>query len=284
MNKEFSEITGDDTPLTLPSIASPNVSPPRDVHAHIDLVTAAEARVAFPSLPDDMLARIADDMNRQGFGVATDCIHADDLSALRTFIEHKVAAAGGEYIAFAGRESVRGTFLDTLGLSPEFMQACQTIYRKGTGKAPPTVPFYQVLRCLSGKTGEQHAFLFHYDSYVITALVPVIMPKDGKRGDLIMLPNTRGIRSSYFLNLLDKILLDNRLTQVALKRLIHSGYLRPTRVRMLPGNVYFFWGYRSVHANEPCDHDKTRATALFHYANPHAGSRLRGMARSTPGA
>ncbi|MBB2174813.1 hypothetical protein HLH21_02590 [Gluconacetobacter johannae] len=223
-------------------------------------------------------------MNRQGFGVATDCIHPDDLSALRTFIEQKVAAAGGEYIAFTGRDSVSGTFLDALGLSPEFMQACQTIYRKGTGTAPPTAPFYQVLRCLSGKTGEKHAFFFHYDSYVITALVPIIMPTEGKRGDLIMLPNTRRIRSSYFRNLVDKILLDNTLTQVALKHLVRSGYLRPTRVRMLPGNVYFFWGYRSVHANEPCDHDKTRATALFHYANPHAGSRLRGMARGTPAA
>ncbi|MBB2200552.1 hypothetical protein HLH28_02985 [Gluconacetobacter tumulisoli] len=221
-------------------------------------------------------------MNRQGFGVATDCIHPDDLSALRRFIEQAVAAAGGEYVAFTGHDSIRGTFLETLALSPEFMQACRTIYRHGTGRTPPTVPFYQVLRCLSGKTGERHAFFFHYDSYVITALVPVIMPTEGKRGDLMMLPNTRRIRTTYFRNLVDKILLDNKVTQVALRRLISWGYLRPTRVRMRPGNVYFFWGYRSVHANEPCDHDKTRATALFHYANPHAGSRLRGVARGTP--
>jgi hypothetical protein len=32
---------------------------------------------------------------------------------------------------------------------------------------------------------------------------------------------------------------------------------------MIPGNLYFFWGYRTVHANEACDPDKIRATALW---------------------
>ena len=41
------------------------------------------------------------------------------------------------------------------------------------------------------------------------------------------------------------------------------------RIKMVPGNLYLFWGYRSVHTNEPCDPASIRATALFHYANPH---------------
>lgn len=101
------------------------------------------------------------------------------------------------------------------------------------------------------------------------------MPSAGKTGDLIMFPNLRGIRKSYVANLLDKVLLDNRVTQFALKWGVTSGRLRSTRVRMQPGNVYFFWGYRSVHANEPCDRDQIRATALFHYVNPHVNSRAR---------
>ena len=84
-----------------------------------------------------------------------------------------------------------------------------------------------------------------------------------------MLPNTRKVRKNYFFNALDKIVLDNPLTQAVLRKTTTSNRLHVTRVRMSPGNIYFFWGYRSVHTNEPCDPDKVRATALFHYANPH---------------
>jgi hypothetical protein len=52
------------------------------------------------------------------------------------------------------------------------------------------------------------------------------------------------------------------------------GILPVERIKMVPGNIYFFWGYRSIHANEACDPTKVRATALFHFANPHAGSNL----------
>jgi hypothetical protein len=65
------------------------------------------------------------------------------------------------------------------------------------------------------------------------------------------------------------VLLDNRLTQKLLRRTVERDPSRPTRVKMQPGNLYLFWGYRTIHTNEPCDPDKVRATALFHYANPH---------------
>lgn len=214
-------------------------------------------------------------MNNCGVGIAMDCIDTRSLTSLRSFVENKVAGNGGEYIAFAGAERVRGTFLEDLRSSPEFIRACQVIYEKGTGKAAPGVPFYQVLRCLSGKSGDKHAFIFHYDSYVVTALIPVIIPSEGKRGDLIMLPNTRKIRETYFRNLIDKVLLDNKLSQVLLKYLTSAGHLRATKVCLTPGNVYFFWGCRSIHANEPCDPEDIRATAIFHYVDPHASSWLR---------
>jgi len=33
---------------------------------------------------------------------------------------------------------------------------------------------------------------------------------------------------------------------------------------MKPGNVYLFWGYRSLHANLPVDPSYTRAPLLYH--------------------
>ena len=49
------------------------------------------------------------------------------------------------------------------------------------------------------------------------------MPPKGQTGNLIMFPNQRRIRKNYLTNLLDKGLLDNRVTQTLLKRGCRSG-------------------------------------------------------------
>lgn len=229
----------------------------------------------FPDLPDSTLVRIVQDMNRNGFGMVEKCIDEGPLSSLRTFIMQKAFDQSGEYDSFVPRHSGSDALLKALSHSFEFNRACRTIYGLGTSKAAPDEPLYHILRWFSGDTGEQHTYFFHYDSYVLTVLIPVIMPSRGLMGDLIMFPNRRPIRHSYLANLIDKTFLDNRLTQRLLKKATLSGFIKPVRVQLKLGNVYFFWGYRSVHANEPFDHDQIRATAVFHYLNPHADSPIR---------
>ena len=206
-------------------------------------------QIAFPLLPDDVLTKIVDDMNHRGFGVVTDCISEAHLQSLRSFIEKKVHDNKNEYIALSARDT-HGTFLETLSSSQEFKHAVKEIYVNGTIKNAQDVKFYYILRCLTGKTGDKESFIFHYDSYVLTVLIPVIIPSEGNLGDLIMFPNTRKIRKTYIVNLIDKVLLDNKLTQVILKKLTTSGCIHAKKVSLKPGNAYFFWGCRSIHANE----------------------------------
>ena len=222
-----------------------------------------------------MAASLVSDMDTRGYAVAENCIAPEALTDLRRFVHDSVSKAGGEYIAFGGFDAMQGAFLQDMAASPNFQTLCREIYSKGTKKSAPPVSFFQVMRCLAGKTGEQNAYCFHYDSYVLTVLVPILIPNEGQPGDLIMFPNTRPVRKTYLGNLIDKLFLDNRLTQNRLRKGVISGRLSPERIRMQPGNAYFFWGCRSIHANESCDPDKIRATALFHYVDPYAESWLR---------
>jgi hypothetical protein len=52
-------------------------------------------------------------------------------------------------------------------------------------------------------------------------------------------------------------------------------------IELQPGNLYFFWGYKSLHTNEPCDSDEIRSTALLHYTDPHEGSWLKRKLRAS---
>jgi hypothetical protein len=232
-----------------------------------------------PELSDAAVSAIVADIDRIGYAMIPDFIVADDLARMRRFVAGAVERSDGEYAGFVGPDSVSDSGLDDLARSQSFQDMMHRIYERGTGDAAPKQDFYQLLRCLTGQSVRVHSFLFHYDSYVVTALIPIEIPTTGRTGDFLMIPNTRPIRKNRASNLADKVLLDNRATQWLLRSLTALGVIRPVRIKMVPGNAYFFWGYRSVHTNEPCDPNKVRATALFHYVNPHAGEPLLSIPR-----
>jgi hypothetical protein len=141
----------------------------------------------------------------------------------------------------------------------------------------------QTLRCLTGNGGRRESLIFHYDSFVLTTIMPVCMPESGERGDLLMLPNRRRLRHSYLRNLVDKVLVDNKWVQTYLKNRFAMDDKAFTRIAMQPGHMYLFWGYRSLHTNLPVAEDALRATAVFHYHNVHGSSSLASRLRKSLG-
>lgn len=228
-----------------------------------------------PKVPDAVVRQLVADIELQGVARLPDFLQPEDLRALQAFVLQAVARAGGQYVVFNGKEAVDGTVLAALAESPEFNSLIRRVYEQGAGRPAPDQRIYQVLRCLAGETGRREAYIFHFDSYVVTLLLPIVIPKTGRRGDLVIAPNLRGVRPAYALNLVDKLAVDNKLTQVALRRLLATGLARFKRVEMIPGSLYIFWGYRTLHTNEACDVENVRSTALYHFGDPHAGSPLR---------
>ena len=226
--------------------------------------------IRIPAVTNAEVETLVDTMDRTGFAVLPDFIQSDDLARMRAFVSQAIANSGGEYAGFSGPDDVAGSGLDDLAVAEPFRGLIERIYERGTGRPAPAQNFYQVLRCLTGQSTQVHSNVFHYDSYVVTVLIPIEIPGKGQTGDFLMLPNTRRIRRHYLLNAIDKVLLDNAATQWALRKLTAAGAIKLTRIKMVPGRAYVFWGYRSIHTNDPCDPDQVRATALFHYANPHA--------------
>ena len=231
------------------------------------------------AVTDAVIARIARDINRLGFGTIRNYIVKEELEPAHALAIAAVETVGGEYVCFRNAEALTGTVLAELPKSNDFKDICRRLYESATGDPAPEVRFYQIYRCLKGITGQQHSNRFHYDSYVLTMLLPVAVPEEGLRGDLLLVPNTRRIRRLYLLNVLDRFLIGNLIAQTILRFAARRRWSRIVAIRLEPGTMYFFWGYRSIHTNEPCDVDKLRATALFHYGDPHENSRIRMLTR-----
>jgi hypothetical protein len=218
---------------------------------------------------------LADSMDRRGFACLADCLSERDLEQLR----FRVSGAGldptGKYAVLQDRKTFDETALAKISASPEFQLLCHQLLKLATCSTTTETDHYQVVRCLNGEVGRKNSYFFHYDTYVLTVLMPIMIPQTGERGDLVLFPNVRGIRRTYLHNLFDKFLVDNRFAQWVLKQAAKRKKCGATAVVMKPGNLYFFWGYRTIHANEPCDPAQVRATALLHFGDPYRGSRAR---------
>jgi len=218
-------------------------------------------------------ASIADEINRKGSACVANFLSAEQLDSLREMVRNDAAKHSGRYFAHHGGAEIEASLLGLLGASPAFRELLAEIYRIGAGEPAYSEQLLTVLRCVQGQSGRRESNCFHYDASLVTALLPIDIPQEGKdRGDLILFPNLRRIRANVAINVLEKALLQNRVARRLVTAAIGRGWLKPEKLKLVPGNLYLFWGYRTLHANEACDPANRRATAIFHFGDPHAGS------------
>jgi hypothetical protein len=244
---------------------------PLDFREPVDLGLPSD----FRELSDEEIFSLVQDIDRDGYAVLTQYIPHSGIDVVRRFVRDAVTAAGNRYVVLIGPTPVAETVLGKMASSPALRRICMRMYEIATSRPASDQPYHQVLRCLTGSSGREHSMVFHFDSHVLAVLLPIEVPAGKDSGELIVLPNIRAIRSRYASNLIDKILVRNPVSQRILRGMAKSRPERFVRISLVPGNLYFFWGYRSIHANAPCDIEKIRATALFHYGDPHSDSKLK---------
>jgi hypothetical protein len=231
--------------------------------------------VRIREVTDAEIDQLLSEMDGSGAGRLRDIVPHDTIKAARAYVAKELHSHSNEYFSYCGREAVAGSVIAHLGSLPALHKILVQVYERGTRKIAPAAGLYQVLRVVTGKTGLRQAYLFHFDAYVVTAVVPIAIPRrDHKRGDLIVYPKLRRVRKRLLLNLLEKLLLQNALARRAVRLNLIRRILGAKVLRMKPGDMYFFWGYQSLHANEPCAIDSVRATVSFHFGDPHENSVL----------
>jgi hypothetical protein len=234
------------------------------------------------TVPDHKVDALAHSIDTEGYAVVNNYLSNGEIDELAAFAEATVDANGGQYVGLRTASQLNGTVLAAIMQSENFVGLCRRLSDRGLGHTGPEFDLYQVVRFVKGSNGRRVSGAFHYDSYVLTALLPLVMPKDGS-GRLLLMRASRKIRRWYFVNMIDKMLVENRYMQRWLRKRANIGDRRIIHLSLIPGNLYLFWGYRSIHTNEPTDPTALRATALFHYGDPHFNSSLRQHIRAHRG-
>ncbi|MFD1802531.1 hypothetical protein ACFSFZ_10035 [Mixta tenebrionis] len=220
--------------------------------------------------------RLIQDIETQGYAVVEKAVTEEGLARFRQWIEEVSFGAGQRYQAIFGDvEKIDRTPLADLSENADFRQLMRMMAEKTLQRSLADQSVLAVLRCVQGESGKRKSNAFHYDASAITMLLPIEIPQQGAaRGDLLLFPNLRRFRTSVLLNVLEKTLMQNGLSRRLLSWAIKQRLVKPLTLHLQPGNLYFFYGYRSFHANDACDPAFRRATALFHFGDPHYGSLL----------
>lgn len=239
----------------------------------IDTNCTDDVIIITPTMP--LLEKIENHLKKDGFY----CLEKSlDLKALATFqneIEVLINTKGKRYFSLINHYKNIGSKFNLFDKSCNLKKFLFYLAKSGTDKDVSYSEILNVLRIVTGGSADGQSLKFHYDATVITALVPILIPVGPIEhcGHLLTYKNLRPIRNSALVNFIEKIILQNPISQ----KIIAFLTLRKIEdhiCELKEGNIYFFYGYRTLHANLSVNPDYVRATLLFHFGNPHKNSIL----------
>jgi hypothetical protein len=164
---------------------------------------------------DEQLAqRLADEIDTHGFAKLDGAVSDADLQQLRVWTDEQARKHQGEYFAYHGEAMLGESLLSSYWTDPRFKSLLGGLYRHAARHDARSDRIFPVLRCVQGNQGKRESNAFHYDASLVTALIPVFIPTEGEeRGDLMLFPNIRRVRGWVLFNVIEKALLQNKVTR-----------------------------------------------------------------------
>lgn len=245
-------------------------------------MTAASSTLAEPRPAVDLgyaehvFAQTSSALDAGGFAVIEGAVSDDWIERARREVRQEVTARKARFFSLIRPADSSASVLGEVANDAALGQLLGRLVRHASPDAliEPDAP-YSVLRVIAGRSGTDGAYQFHYDSSVITVVVPIFIPErtEGPAGQLAVFGNRRPLRRTVIGNVIEKVAMQNRWAWRRAERDVTAHPGRHIR-QLAPGNLYLFWGYRTYHGNLPCGFETLRATMLLHVGDPHGASRI----------
>ena len=214
------------------------------------------------------------ELNKKGFYSTNKIISKKDIKILKNLVKKKLKENNNQYFFLADKK-LKNTYINENKFIYKFQYLLNDLSKQLNLKNYKKQKIYKVLRVIAGNRSEKESYRYHFDAHLFTILIPIIIPnkKNTNNGDLIIFPNIRKINNSLVINIIQKILFQNRITKFLLKRNFFIKK-RSNVLKLKPENIYIFYGYRTLHGNQNIDSGAIRATLLLHFYDLFDQSKL----------
>jgi hypothetical protein len=205
--------------------------------------------------------RIRGEMNESGMAVLEGFLHPDFLAELRASVDEltPLCYQNGKRKYLVG-EDLHKTGCWEVAFSDFVLQLTNDILKTFNVKLEPT-DIHPAMNILVGDQGQDRVRDWHFDATYLTIAMPIVMPPpSGERdGKFRIWPNVR----QFSQNKLQHKLYCN-LAKTDLFQKMAKNYA----INFVPGNLYFFYGFRSYHGTDELDALQLRANCLINFGGP----------------
>ncbi|MDC8784112.1 hypothetical protein [Roseateles koreensis] len=227
-------------------------------------------------ITENLLDTITTKLNESGFFCIENAFKSNTIKEWKSEIKSLLEVHGNRYFSLIQPWVDESSKFRCLAFDDNFRKLLHGLTQRGLEEGNSNNEIYNVLRVIAGKNHNEQSLKFHFDASVVTVLIPLEIPPGNpeESGALVAFPNLRKIRSSSLVNGLEKALYQNPIARKFFASKIKNRTSEKNIYNLEVGNIYIFWGYRTLHANLACKEDSLRATLLFHHGDPHKGSTL----------
>ncbi len=218
---------------------------------------------------------IKQNIEKNGFHCFEDFINKKELETLRAEIYKKLEENNFQYF-FLTSEYLNNSLLNNSKFSSKIKNLLIEILKEYGFDARNGEDLYKVLRVVTGRKSKKVSLDFHFDAHLLTLLIPIIIPnrEDSDNGDLLIIKNLRKLHNKIFLNIAQKIFFQSRFFRYILSKKMFAKIFQKEKLKLVPGNIYIFNGFRTLHANLNINPADVRATCLVHFYDIFKDSSL----------
>ena len=207
------------------------------------------------------VADIRKSMDDTGLAIVENFIHPDFLTELRCAVDRltPICYEGEKRKTLIGGD-LQNTGFYEITFSDWIIQLVNDILEPFNAQIEPG-DVHPVVNILVGKKAQEDVTRWHFDATYLTIALPVVMPAPASQGDgkFRIWPNVRQFSQSRWRNKLFW-----NLAKIAFLRRI----VKNQAINFVPGNLYFFYGFRSYHGTQDLDPNQLRANCLINFGGP----------------
>lgn len=200
-------------------------------------------------------------MDKTGMAVLENFLHPDFLAELRANVEQLTPSCyqNGKRKYLVGGDLENTGFWE-IAFSDFALKLSNDILRSFNVQVESR-DIHPAMNILIGENGQDTVKAWHFDATYLTIAMPVVMPppNGGADGKFRIWPNVRQFSQSRW---------QHALYCKFAKTPVFQRFVRNQAINFIPGNLYFFYGFRSYHGTDDLDSKQLRANCLINFGGP----------------
>jgi len=206
---------------------------------------------------------LKNNIEKEGYVELKNFIKKKQLLILKKFVKKKLKENKNQYFFLTSKNKEK-----TILHNDFFFKNIANLLKKLTiafgEKIKKKEKLYKVLRVVTVKKSKKVSLYYHFDAHLLTLLIPIYIPKrkNSNNGNLIIFKNLRRLTKNIYKNIIQKIFYQSFFFKIFF---INTNLIKGKILNLVPGNIYIFNGFRTLHTNLQINPIDIRATILVHY-------------------